>query len=572
MTARHWLVLVLLVPLYLWRLDRPGFSDTEGMFAEPARGMLASGDWVTPRVNGEPFFTKPPLIYWLAGGLWSVTGPTEYARIWPVAAGLGTVALTASLGTRLFGPAAGFAAAAVLGTSAGQFLEARMLRADMVLMFVVTAALWAWLRLRTGEGHRGAALTFWSVLAVGLLDKGFLVLVLVGGVIACVELLEGHVRPAAVMARLRVLHLPLGLAVLAVIAAPWHVVAAWRNPGFVWDYVVNQHLMFFFDRKLPRDSIPDSLGFFWEAFGLRGLPWSLVWPAALVHAVRTVRARPGSRAAYRLVAVWLGVVLGFFSLASSRLEHYALPAMPAAALLVGGLIGDAMAGEARVGPAWVAGPLVLVGLGALAALALDPHAWITGLEPTLAGYSLERLALPSLLIPGVGLLAAAAFVARGRLRLAMSAGVALSAALLVVVQLAHERVEPLFSWRPLAAHIHAVAPAGARVFFHASDEYQLCGGLSYYLAGQRLDLLMPPGWVAPTFLEGRVEHLFTSEDVFAAAWRTPGSLLVSDDVWPPGTEASLVPGPYAVVARDGSKVLLRARGGGPDITSRLTRP
>src|SRR5262249_24100074 len=61
-TSRRWLALALLVPLYLWRLDRPAFSDTEGMFAEPARGMLVSGDWVTPRINDEPFFTKPPLM------------------------------------------------------------------------------------------------------------------------------------------------------------------------------------------------------------------------------------------------------------------------------------------------------------------------------------------------------------------------------------------------------------------------------------------------------------------------------------------------------------------------------
>lgn len=65
MTRRLLLLLILIAPLYVWRLDRPGFSDTEGMFAEPAREMVVSGDWVTPRMNGEPFLTKPPLMYWL---------------------------------------------------------------------------------------------------------------------------------------------------------------------------------------------------------------------------------------------------------------------------------------------------------------------------------------------------------------------------------------------------------------------------------------------------------------------------------------------------------------------------
>jgi 4-amino-4-deoxy-L-arabinose transferase-like glycosyltransferase len=559
-SRRGWLLLGLLAPLYLWRLDRPGFSDTEGMYAEPAREMVVSGDWVTPRINGEPFFTKPPLMYWLPAALWSVTGPTEYARLWPTLAALGTVAVTACLGGRLFGPEAGLAAAAVLGTSVGQFVESRMLRADMVLVLLVTTALWCWVRMRDGAG-RGAALAFWLLLALGVLDKGLVPLVLVGGAIAGSELIAGTLRPATVVARLRALHLPMGLLVLVALTAPWHVIAAWRNPGFAWDYIVNQHILFFFDRKLPRDSVPDSLAAFWAKFFARGLPWSLLWPAAVLHTWRRFgRAQDGRSEGYRLVTAWLVVVLGFFSLASSRLEHYAMPALPAAALLVGALLGDAVRGRSGIAWAWLALPPALAGVAALALLPLDPQAWIIRLEPTLGAVALESLARPALLIAGAGLLAIAALFVRRRPAAALAAGAAVSGALIVVVQLAHERVEPLFSWRPIAMRIASERPGGARVFFRASDEYQLCGGLAYYLGGQRLDLLMPPGWMAPTFLGGRVERLFTAHDAFEAAWRAGGTFLVSDDVWPPGAEASLVPGPYAVVDRAGSKVLLRAVG------------
>ena len=92
----RWLLLlvILAAPLYVWRLDRPGFSDTEGMFAEPAREMVVSGDWVTPRMNGEPFLTKPPLMYWLPASVFRLAGPTEYARVWSVLAALATVAAT----------------------------------------------------------------------------------------------------------------------------------------------------------------------------------------------------------------------------------------------------------------------------------------------------------------------------------------------------------------------------------------------------------------------------------------------------------------------------------------------
>ena len=140
----------------------------------------------------------------------------------------------------------------------------------------------------------------------------------------------------------------------------------------------------------------------------------------------------------------------------------------------------------------------------------------------------------------------------------MGIGIAGTAALLVVVQVAHERVEALFSWRPFAQMIHDRAPNGARVFFRASDEYQLCGGLEYYLR-QPLDLLAPPGWVPPTFLAGRAERLFTSPAEVGRVWREGAAFWVSDDVAPPGAEGQLAPAPHALVARAGSRVLLQAQ-------------
>src|SRR5205823_4811635 len=198
MRRRLLLVLVLAAGVFVWRLGRPGFSDTEGMFAEPAREMVESGDWVTPRMNGEPFLTKPPLAYWLAATVMAVRGPTEYARLVP---------------------------------------------------------------------------------ALAALDKGLVALVIPVAALALAVVVEG----GAVVARLRA---PLGLAVLAAIVVPWHLAAGARNPGFLWDYVVNQHLLVFFDAKLPRDSIPDSLAVFWTMFFVRTLPWSLLLPAAAVHAWR----------------------------------------------------------------------------------------------------------------------------------------------------------------------------------------------------------------------------------------------------------------------------------------------
>src|SRR5206468_393609 len=87
-----------------------------------------------PARHGQPFLTKPPLMYWLSAALFTVTGPTEHARLWPALAGLGTVAATGALGALWFGEGAGIGAALILATSAGFFVESRLLRADMVLV------------------------------------------------------------------------------------------------------------------------------------------------------------------------------------------------------------------------------------------------------------------------------------------------------------------------------------------------------------------------------------------------------------------------------------------------------
>jgi 4-amino-4-deoxy-L-arabinose transferase-like glycosyltransferase len=554
MTRRLLLLVLLVAPLYTWRLNQPGFSDTEGMYAEPAREMVVSGDWVTPRMNGEPFLTKPPLMYWLPATVFALTGPTEYARVWSMLAALATVAATGALGCELFGDEAGVAAATVLATAAGFFVEARMLRTDMVLMLVMTLMLYWYVRLRRGAGV-GTAVAFWVTLGVGILDKGFVPLVLVGVTIAIVEIIAGELRPATLIARLRALHAPWGVLLMVAIVLPWHLLAGVQNPGFLWDYVVNQHLLFFFDKKLPRDSIPDPLGLFWAAFFARGLPWSLLLPAAVIHAWRTAGIDRARGTALRLPAMWLAIVLGFFSLAVSRLEHYSLPAQPAAALLVGSLLADVTEGRGRVGRGWLVGLPVVVALLAFAVTLSDPSMLIVAIDPTLAGHSLETLVRPAMLTLGVGLLGFALLLARQCNKIALWGGAATAVALLPFVQIAHERVEPLFSWRPFARLIRETAPEGSRVFFHAEDEYQLCGGLDYYL-GQYVDLLAPPGWTAPTFLAGRTDHLFTPYAEFAHDWRTGTAVFVSDDVHGPDDEAQRVPGGYVVLARAGERVLL----------------
>src|SRR5207247_1603716 len=146
--------------------------------------------------------------------------------------------------------------------------------------------------------------------------------------------------------------------------------------------------------------------------------------------------------------------------------------------LVGALLADA---RSRIALGWLVCPLAAGAALAFGVLVLPPGRLIAVIEPTLTDRGLDALVRPTGLLLAGTLGGMALLLARHRARLAMGIGVAGTAALLLVVQVAHERVEALFSWRPFAEMIHARAPRGARVFFRASDEYQLCGGLEYYL-------------------------------------------------------------------------------------------
>jgi len=404
---------------------------------------------------------------------------------------------------------------------------------------------------RSGAPRTRWLVGLWGALGVGVLDKGLVPLVLAGLPIAAVTLRD---RGWPGFARLRPW---LGLLVLAAIVAPWHVAAALRHPGFAWDYVVNQHLLFFLDRKLPRDSEGDSLAFFWAAAAGRAVPWALLVPLTLAEAVRGAarRAAPAAQATFLLWA-WAGGLLLFFSCAPSRLEHYAVPALPAAALLAARVWQRARAGELGRA-AWiylVVGGALVAGVGVAGLLAgrafLARSYWLAQAPVLLA------LAAPAaLIVAGAGALVALAALGRRPDRLV--AALAASMVPLAAIVLHAEGVaEPLFSWRPLARALAAAVPPEVEVVFESPEEYQQVGGLAYY-AGRRITLLEPPGFVPPTYLAGQAREMFLARAAFERRWRAGERLaFVSDPQRRRDEPGGLVPAPFHVIGRFGDRWVL----------------
>ena len=538
-------VAILAGALLSFKLDEPAWFDNEGRFAEMAREMLVRHDWVTPHVNGVPLLTKPPLTQWLAALVFFVTGPSEWARLVPIVAAVLTIVLTWRLGSRLYGAGAGFVAAVMLATSIGFVLEARTLRPDCLVVLTVTAAIFFWHVAETGVPERRTAwlVAMYAAMGTGMLAKGFVTPVLAGIPIGAAMV---RTHGAAGIRRLRPL---LGLLVIGVVVLPWHFAAALANPGFAWDYVVNQHLLFAFDKKEPRDSDGDTLAFFWQAFATRAWPWVTLLPAA-----------PAATASTGLPAVvlwaWLGGVLGLFSLTPSRLEHYSLPALPAVALL-GARVWQ-RAHEDGVGAGFRAALLVLaaalvaggvVGIARGRSLAAGAY-WL----PQAPG--LMALIVPAALcVGGAGLLLGAAALRRSATGIVAAAAVGTVPLLAILVHALIE-AEALFSWHPVA-HALARVPATTEVVFQAPVEYQIVGALDFYL-GRSVTMLEPPGgYTPPTYLRGRTQGMFISRDELDRRWQSGRPVaIVSDPQQRRDTPDGLVPAPFHVLDRFGDRWVL----------------
>ncbi|MCW5889495.1 MAG: glycosyltransferase family 39 protein [bacterium] len=533
-------------------LDRPAFFDNEGRYAEVAREMLLRGDFVTPTMDWTLFLNKPPLAYWTTALAFSFVGFTEWARLSTIAVAMVTVYWTCRLGARIWSVTTGLWAGAILATTIGFALEARTLRPDSFIIVSTVGAILFWHRAEYGPAAARTRnlVALYGLLGVGVLAKG-LVPIVVAGIPIGVVMLREHG-----LAAIRRMRPGLGLAVLALVVLPWHVLVALEHPGFAWDYVVNQHLLFFLDKKFPRDSEGDPLPFFWAAFLFRAAPWILVVPFTLPEAWRGLRrGDPAARGAV-LAWVWLAGVVGFFSLPPSRLEHYSLPALPAVALLAAHALERLRTGAVGSAPWWWLGLVaaLLTGAGLTGLVAgtslLSRVYWITQVPDFLP------LVVPAALAASAGGLVLATAVRRRRPRL-VAAGFALVGVPLAAIVLRAQAVaEPLFSWKPVGQVVREHVPEAVPVVFESPEEYQIVGGLVFY-SGRRIEMLEPPGFVPPTYLEGKTEEMFLRRADFDRRWQSGERLVfVSDSQKRRDRPDGLVPAPFHVLARFGDRWIL----------------
>jgi len=411
---------VLLMMAVAWIVTlgtRSLISADEGRYAMLSLGMLQSGDWVTPRLNGILYFEKPPLQYWGGALAMALFGVNEFAaRLYPGLAGLFTVAMVGHCASKLWGLRAGLHALLVCGATTWVLLNSHFLALDAGLTAALTLALCAVLLAeRPGTGpalQRRWMLAAWAGMALAVLSKGLVGVLIPGTVLVLASLWR---LDFGIWKRLQWRTGPL---LFFALTAPWFVLVSLRNPGFAEFFFIHEH----FERFLTNTHRREGAWWYFVPFLLAGaLPWTSALPWLL---------RP-RRADFALAVPWLWVlfVFGFFSVSSSKLPSYILPLFPALALLAAHDLVEARAGSLRwhlLLPAAVAlGGLVLLTQGQRLQSADVPAAAVAGL--------LRGVAIGSgLLLAGVA--AAWALLARGRVTaaLALLAGAHLCAALTVL--------------------------------------------------------------------------------------------------------------------------------------------
>lgn len=342
MERKHQLIVLLVAAIvFLGSVPSPPnlMDDVDAVQAQIGRIMLESGDWVTARLNGIPYLEKSPLIYWMMAISYAIFGVHDWVARLPLA--LSTVALcwvTARFAAWAFGSLAGLYSGLTLATCVGLWLFTRIQIPDAILTLTIAITLWGFLRALDGE-RRWAAIGAAGI-GVGLLLKGLIAAVFPVAAMVLFLLITGEWR------QWRRLHIPSGILIILLIAAPWHIAATLANPpyfdftwrsapgeyhGFFWFYFLNEHVFRFLNMRHPRDynTVPRTL--FW-AFHLL---WFFPWSGALAN-VR-IPAEWRARRTTILAFCWLGFVLVFFTFSTTQ-EYYSMPAYPAFALLIGAAV------------------------------------------------------------------------------------------------------------------------------------------------------------------------------------------------------------------------------------------
>lgn len=336
-----WLVLALAVGVRLATLGAyPLLDPSEARYAEIARKMLETGNWLVPQfAYGVPFWGKPPLSFWGTAASMAVLGVNEFAARLPsllliVACG----GVVWQMAARRAGRDTALLATAVFATLGLVLVSAGTVLTDIALVLGTTLAMAGFWHAVAGADDRrlGGNVALFAGLAIGLLAKGPIAVVLTGLPVAAWVLWQREWRAAWTR-----VHWITGSALLALAVVPWYVLAERATPGFLEYFIVGEHWQRFTQPGWTGDRYGAGhawpRGTIWLFWAVSALPWSVVMLDWLVRSFAAPRDALRARVAdpfWRYLAAWTLAPMLFFTMSRNVLPAYVLPGLPAFALLV----------------------------------------------------------------------------------------------------------------------------------------------------------------------------------------------------------------------------------------------
>ena len=591
-THRSWKIIFTLAGLWLLLyasftlFSPPLLDDADSVHAEVAREMVARQDWITLHANGIRYLEKAPLMYWSMAASFKLFGPQDWAARLPLAiATLALLLVVYATGRRIFASdIAGCYAALILLTSFGIFIYTRIIIPDVIVcMWLSLAMLLFWMSLEQAQPSRWTAWGFAVACALNVLTKGLIGVVFPLAIVVIFLLLNRN------LGHLRRWHPLSSVLIFLLIAVPWHLAAGIANPsqgnpggtmpaqgnvhGFFWFYFINEQVLRYLNRRVPRDYDTVPLVLFWGLLAA----WLMPWIAFVFKAIGPAR----KDRAWKLLGIWAAVVMVFFSF-STRQEYYVLPALPPLALMIGGWLAreeNCSAGDPlRIAGRRIAIVLFLLGAGgglAAAYLAIQAKSPTPGVDLSsllaqnpgdyalslghfldLSTRAMSAFRLP-LILTAVALLVGtvANLILRfsNRVRMGNYALFAMMVVFLVAAHMALVTFSPVLSSKVLADAIGQRLQAGDVVEIHG--EYEAGSTLGFYLRRQVriLDGRSSDLWYGSFFRDA--PKIFDDDVSFQSLWSGPQRIFL----WTPVDQVPALPGTAYVIAQSGGKEILSNR-------------
>ena len=336
MGGLRWWGWVALAAVWLATIQlRPMLDPDEGRYAEIPREMVATGNWITPRLDGLKYFEKPALQYWATAALYTQVGLSNWSsRLWTVALGFACLPLIYAWVARLYDRRAAVAAVALLAMSPYFGIIGHLNLLDAGFTFWMDATVFAFLLAQCAPEHsgkeRGWMLVCWAAAALAVLSKGIVVFVLAGGSLILYSLAERDARPW------RRLHFALGVPLFLALAAPWFTLVSLRNPDFAPYFFIHEHFQRFLTQEAQRI---EPWWYFLVLLGVGALPWLVPLGRAALRSWQD----PGLGSNFKplkFLLLFSALTLVFFSISDSKLATYILPMFPPLAVLTSVALAD----------------------------------------------------------------------------------------------------------------------------------------------------------------------------------------------------------------------------------------